>query len=118
LKPAGGWSNESSSPQRMTKTTQQVEALFDAACQLANPAARRTFLDEACAGDATLRTRVEALLAAQSDADKFFREIAPFSNTPKPGAGRATTDMASAGTGIPAEQSVPTEGPGSRIEGL
>ncbi len=100
----------------MTKTTQQVEALFDAACQVADPAARRTFLDEACAGDATLRTRVEALLAAQSDADKFFREIAPFSNTPRPGAGRATTDTASAGTRIPAEQSVPTEGPGSRID--
>ena len=100
----------------MTKTAQQVEALFDAACQLANPAARRTFLDEACGADATLRARVEALLAAQSDADKFFREIAPFSNTPRPGARSSTTDTASTGTQIPAEKPSPTEGPGSRID--
>jgi len=100
----------------MTKTTQQVEALFDAACQLVNPAARRTFLDEACAGDATLRARVEALLAAQSDADKFFREIAPFGSTPRPGTEPATADTAATDTRIPAEKTGPTEGPGSRID--
>ena len=99
----------------MTKTAQQLEALFDAACQLANPAARRTFLDEACAGDAALRARVEALLVAQAEADKFFREIAPFGSTPRPGAGPGTTDTASTGTGVRAEKSGPTEGPGSRI---
>ena len=100
----------------MTKTTQQVEALFDAACQLANPAARRTFLDEACAGDATLRARVEALLAAQLDADKFFREIAPFGSTPRPGTEPSTPGTAATDTRIPAEKSGPTEGPGSRID--
>ena len=99
----------------MTKTAQQVEALFDAASQLTNPAARRTFLDEACAGDAALRARVEALLSAQSDADKFFREIAPFGSTPRPGAGPSTTGTTPVGTGNPAEKSRPTEGPGSRI---
>ena len=65
----------------MTKTTQQVEALFDAARKLASPAARRAFLDQACAEDAPLRARVEALLAAQPDAEKFFSEIAPFAAT-------------------------------------
>jgi serine/threonine protein kinase len=99
----------------MTKTAQQVEALFDAACQLPNPAARRTFLDEACAGDATLRARVEALLSAQADADKFFSEIAPFGSTPRPGAGRSTTDTAATETRIPTEKSLPAEGPGTRI---
>ncbi len=99
----------------MTKTTEQIEALFDAARQLANPAARRTFLDEACANDADLRARVEALLSAQADADKFFSDIAPFDHTPSPGAGQSTAGTGSAGTGIPAEKSVPAEGPGSRI---
>ena len=100
----------------MTKTTQQVEALFDAARQLANPAARRTFLDEACADDAALRARVEALLSAQSDADRFFSEIAPFASTPPPGVGPSPTGTDSAETRVPAEKSVPTEGPGSRID--
>src|SRR5215472_10412573 len=100
----------------MTKTTQQVEALFDAARQLASPAARRMFLDEACAGDQTLRARVEALLSAQSDADKFFSEIAPFGSTPRPGAEHSTASTGSRGDGTHAEKSVPTEGPGSRID--
>ena len=97
----------------MTKTAQQVEALFDAARQLASPAARRTFLDQACADDATLRARVEALLSAQADADKFFSEIAPFASTPPPGTGefgrRARLPR------VPEsrrEESGPTEGPG------
>ena len=36
----------------MTETKQQVEALFDAARNLASPAARQAFLDQACAGNA------------------------------------------------------------------
>jgi eukaryotic-like serine/threonine-protein kinase len=100
----------------MTKTAEQIEALFDAARQLANPAARRTFLDEACADDADLRARVEALLSAQADADKFFSEIAPFGRTPPPATGPSAAGTGSAGTGIPTEQSVPAEGPGSRID--
>jgi len=91
----------------MTKTAEQMEALFDAARQLTSPAARRTFLDEACAGDATLRARVEALLSAQSDADKFFSEIAPFASTPPPGAGNSAAGTGSPATGTPAEASVP-----------
>src|SRR5579859_2254277 len=100
----------------MTKTTQQVEALFDAARQLTSPAARQTFLDEACAGDATLRARVEAFLSAQSDADKFFSEITPFASTPPPGAGNPAAGPGFSGTETAAEGSTPLEGPGTRID--
>ena len=100
----------------MTKVTQQVEALFDAARQLASPAARRAFLDQACAEDAQLRARVEALLAAQPDADKFFNEIAPFTTTSLADAERAATRTGSPGADQRAGESVLIEGPGSRID--
>ncbi len=83
----------------MTKTTQQVEALFEAARQLSSATARRAFLDEACVDDAPIRARVEALLAAQDEADKFFVEISPFARKRQP-----------------AEDAMPTEGTGSRID--
>ena len=66
----------------MTKTTQQEEALFDAARNLASPTARRAFLDQACAGDAELRGRIEALLEAEMEADKFFDDALKFRNLP------------------------------------
>src|SRR5262245_64061687 len=40
------------------------ESLFAAALEMADPAQRRAFLDEACAGDAALRRRLEQLLVA------------------------------------------------------
>jgi non-specific serine/threonine protein kinase/serine/threonine-protein kinase len=40
------------------------ESLFTAALDVADPAERRAFLDEACHGDAGLRARVERLLAS------------------------------------------------------
>jgi len=85
----------------MTKTTQQVEALFEAARQLSSANARRAFLDEACADDAPIRAKVEALLVAQEEADKFFSEISPFARKQQP-------------AGTSAEE--PAEGPGSRID--
>ncbi|HLX95835.1 MAG TPA: serine/threonine-protein kinase [Verrucomicrobiae bacterium] len=100
----------------MTKTTEQIEALFDAARRLANPAARQTFLDEACGPDTSLRQRIEALLSSQADADKFFREITPFADTTPSGAGRPTSDTHFPPGGLLAEKSGPTEGPGSRID--
>ncbi|PTY06446.1 serine/threonine protein kinase [Opitutaceae bacterium EW11] len=48
--------------------------LFDAASQLSNPDERRAFLDRACAGDASLRKRIEGLLSAQDEAERFFSE--------------------------------------------
>jgi WD40 repeat protein/tRNA A-37 threonylcarbamoyl transferase component Bud32 len=44
------------------------ESLFVAALDLVSAAERRAFLDEACAGDARLRQRVEQLLAADEQA--------------------------------------------------
>src|SRR5208282_169200 len=101
----------------MTKVTQQVEALFDAARQLASPAARGAFLDQACAEDAQLRARVEALLSAQADAEKFFSAIAPFATASLAGSERpATRPGALDDAGLREGESVLTEGPGSRIE--
>ena len=100
----------------MTKVTEQVEALFDAARQLASPAARRAFLDQACAEDAELRARVEALLSAQVDAEKFFSEIAPFASTSLTDAERPATGTGALGPGLREGEPVLTEGPGSRIE--
>jgi tetratricopeptide (TPR) repeat protein len=54
----------------------RVEALFDSAIEL--PAGdRRAFLDEACSGDAELRARVEALLAADAKASGFLATSMP-----------------------------------------
>src|SRR5258707_14542829 len=60
----------------MEAATLQEEMLFDAARQLASPAACKEFLDRACAGDAALHARVTALLASQADADRFFTQSA------------------------------------------
>ncbi len=46
------------------------DALFRVAMELPPGAARRTFLEEACAGDPALRQRLEALLAAHDAPDK------------------------------------------------
>jgi len=100
----------------MMKATQQVEALFDAARQLTNPAARRAFLDQACVEDAQLRARVEALLSAQTDAEKFFSEIAPYAAASLVGLKPSATQPGSADAELRAGESVLIEGPGSRID--
>jgi serine/threonine protein kinase len=75
----------------MTKTKQHEESLFDAARHLVGAAPRRVFLDQACAGDSALRARLEALLAAETDAEKFFADLAsfdgPLSSESPPGTG-------------------------------
>ena len=48
------------------------EALFDAALERRSPAEVQAYLDEACAGDAQLRGRVERLLAAHAGADSLL----------------------------------------------
>ena len=50
--------------------------MFDAALEVTDPAQRKLFLDQACAGDAELRAAVEELLATQGDAEQFFAESA------------------------------------------
>ena len=58
----------------MNATRHEEEALFCAARELADPAARNAFLETACGGDAALRARVEELLSAEAEAESFFRE--------------------------------------------
>jgi eukaryotic-like serine/threonine-protein kinase len=67
---------------QMTKNTQQEEALFDAARNLSGPVPRRAFLDQACADNAALRGRIEALLEAEAEADQFFDDALKFRNAP------------------------------------
>ena len=63
----------------MISAREQEEALFDAARQLHSDTARKAFLDQACAGNAALRARLEALLAEQPEADALFESAAPAS---------------------------------------
>ena len=57
----------SESQSAMPSPQKREEALFQAAAQLAG-AERAAFLDGACLGDAALRQRLEALLAAHDAA--------------------------------------------------
>ncbi len=58
----------------MNTQTQHEEELFDEARRLEDPAVRREFLDRACEGDAALRARIENLLEAELEAERFFTE--------------------------------------------
>src|SRR5215471_16119731 len=51
-------------------------AVFGSARRLAGTD-RAAYLDEACAGDAALRQRVEELLRASADAEEFLNDLAP-----------------------------------------
>jgi len=51
-----------------------IETIFAAARKL-QAADRSGYLDDACAGDAELRSRVEALLAADMDAGSFLKSV-------------------------------------------
>src|SRR5215831_2844672 len=55
--------------------------VFDTARQLA-AAGRAAYLDEACAGDAVLRRRVERLLQASGEAEGFLQQPAPGAQRP------------------------------------
>jgi len=48
--------------------------VFYAAMEVTDPAQRRLFLDEACAGDVELRAAVEELLSTQVEAEQLFTE--------------------------------------------
>jgi WD40 repeat protein/serine/threonine protein kinase len=53
-----------------------LEAIFFAALEKGAPQQRAAYLDEACAGDAVLRRRVEKMLAAQAQAGSFLEQPA------------------------------------------
>src|SRR5687768_1643436 len=61
----------------MNNLSKDEETIFDAALRLTDPARRRAFLAAACADNPTLLQRIEELLAAQSQADKFFTAPLP-----------------------------------------
>jgi len=60
----------------MSVPISREKAVFDAALEVTDPAQRKLFLDQTCAGDAELRAAVEELLATQGDAEQFFAESA------------------------------------------
>jgi hypothetical protein len=50
------------------------EEVFDAARSLTSADDKRAYLDHACANEPALRTRIEALLEAEGEAERFFEE--------------------------------------------
>jgi formylglycine-generating enzyme required for sulfatase activity len=63
----------------MASDLTRVQAVFLAAAELTDPAARALFLAEACGGDLALKSRVEALLRAHDQPDSLLDEplVAP-----------------------------------------
>jgi hypothetical protein len=63
--------------QDMDVVRERAEEIFCAALEVSEPAARRAFLEQACAGDAGLRSAVEEMLAEQGNVKKLFGEDSP-----------------------------------------
>jgi WD40 repeat protein/HEAT repeat protein len=70
----------------MSLDPSRVEAVFSTALSKESAAEQAAYLDQACAGDAALRARVEALLLAHQEAGSFLAEPTP---------GRATEEQGS-----------------------
>ena len=60
----------------MSVSISREKTVFYAALDVADPAQRRQFLDQACASDAELRVAVEELLAVHADSEQFFGDCA------------------------------------------
>ena len=56
---------------------QRIETLFEAALELPDRVERAAFLERECAGNSTLRVRVERLLAAHGQSKAFFDDCRP-----------------------------------------
>src|SRR5688572_5790837 len=52
-------------------------SIFEAALEMNTPAERLAFLDQACAGNATMRRRIEALLESHVGAGSFLEMPVP-----------------------------------------
>ena len=62
-------------PMTMTSDTPlPLEEIFHAALELKTPAERAAYLDRACADDAALRAKAEALIEAHSSTDEFLEQ--------------------------------------------
>jgi serine/threonine protein kinase/WD40 repeat protein len=90
----------------MAADPNRVEAIFAAARARTSPEERVAYLDEACAGDAELRRRVEVLLQAHEDAGSFLEAPAPAGGT---------TDLPAGQWLDPAATHPAAEGVGTRI---
>src|SRR6266404_2568455 len=66
----------------MSEPSEREVVVFSAARRLP-PAERAEYLEEACAGDAALRQRVEELLQASEEAGGFLEEPAPGAQRPE-----------------------------------
>ena len=73
----------------MPTDVQRMQAVFLAAAEIGDPADRAKFLDEACDGDAELRSRVKALLRAHDQPDSLLDHPAAAAPDPDPGATEA-----------------------------
>ncbi len=58
----------------MSAKSRRAEVLFLAACELKDPVKRREYIAEACKGDPAMQARIERLVAAQSEAERFFSD--------------------------------------------
>ena len=61
----------------MSTRVPREKAVFVEALEIADPAQRRQFLDQACGADQALREQVEKLLAVSQSAGDFFQDCAP-----------------------------------------
>ena len=87
---------------------QSVKAIFDEAAEIVDDGARRDYLDRACAGDESVRLKVDGLLRAYADAGSFLEQPAADAELTE---GFTPAD----GQRTPAEPRPIGEGPGSRI---
>jgi len=60
----------------MNVTIEQEQKIFQAVLDLENPRERELFLEQACAGDLSLRANVVRLLSAHMKTDQFFTGVA------------------------------------------
>src|SRR5262245_2808589 len=58
----------------MVQQSEPLEDIFLAALERPSAEERRAYLDAACADDAALRERIEALLSAHADAGSFLEK--------------------------------------------
>jgi serine/threonine protein kinase/formylglycine-generating enzyme required for sulfatase activity len=72
--------------------------LFEAALEIADPEARKVFLDKACQGDADLRVSIEALLKSHDTAGSFL-EIPAVDHLDAASAGRTARTVVSSSKG-------------------
>ncbi len=86
-----------------------AKEIFLAAVELTSPTARVAFLDQACAGEPTLRRRVELLLAAHDEPGVVGPALTSALDFPRP------DDRANEPADAAPVPGRPGEGPGSRV---